>query len=328
MSAAGAEPRWSRFAERGSLFALRLARALYRLLGRRATRLLLAPIAAYFYVTGPRSRRASRDFLRAAWAHPEGRRAFRHRPGGADVFRHMHEFAVQIFDRAVVRVDDLSRIDFRHRGSEHLFRLAREGRGGILLGSHLGSFDMMRLLAGSHGLVVNVLMFTDQSERITRFLREIDPRSRVRVISLDPTSARTAFEIRACLARGEFVGILGDRVELQERDRAVSLPFFGRPAPFSLRPFLLAAVLGAPLLSAFCVREGEDAYRAEVELLFEGAPVPRRERRAQAISLLETWVRSLEARALAAPHQWFNFFDYWEGAAPLAQPLAREARAT
>lgn len=300
---------WSQLAESGSLFALRLMRRVYRLLGRRLSSWLLWPIALYFSIVRRDGRIAQRRYLsRLRAAAPE---LDLPKPSFATCVRHTHEFSVNLFDRMVAWGGELEDIEFLHRGSEHLFSLAEQGKGAILLGSHLGSFDMMRLLAGRHGLVVNVLMYTHHAERISRFLALLDPSHPVRVISLDPSSTRTAFEIRQCLDRGEFVGILGDRIWPGDTGRREWLPFLGHPAPFSLRPFLLAGVLGAPLLFSLCVRRGPATYQAVVEPLHPGGAVPRSEREAQAREWLEQYVARLEQGCRTTPYQWFNFYDSW-----------------
>lgn len=306
---------WTAFAERGSRLGIRVMAGIYRVLGRKVCRWMLAPVAAYFAATDRATRRASRDYLATVARLPEGRAALGGEPPGfREVVRHLHEFAVNLFDRMVAWGGGLGAIDFQHTGSEHLFRLAREGRGGILVGSHLGSFDMMRLLAGRYGLTINVLMFTEHAERLNAFFEELDPSSRVRVIRIDPRSLRTAFEVKACLARGEFVGILADRPDQGGRERAHLTRFLGREALFPLRPFLLAALFGAPLLLAVCVRQGESRYFAAVEPLWEERDVKRGERDACARALAEQYVRRLEAWCLEAPFQWFNFYDFWEPA--------------
>ncbi len=299
---------WAQVAESGTLAGLRAMHGIYRLLGRRLSSLLLWPVAGYFTCVDRSTRLAHRRYVEALResagddVHPP--------PSFVTALRHLHEFAVNLFDRMAAWGGGLDGIRFFHRGSEHLFRLAEEGRGAILVGSHLGSFDLMRLLAGRHDLVVNVLMYTRNAERITAFLRRLDPESQVRVISLEPESTRTAFEIRRCLDRGEFVGILGDRLWPGDRDHR-EISFLGRPAPFSLRTFRLAAVTGAPLLFAVCVRRDDATYEAVVEPLYEGGIVPRPEREALAVAWLEAYVHKLEQWCEVAPLQWFNFYDTW-----------------
>jgi predicted LPLAT superfamily acyltransferase len=304
--------RWD-VAERGSLAALRLMARLYRLFGRRISLALLYPIAAYFFLR-ERSRSVSRRYLARVWAHPEGRKHLARPPGFFAPFWHYHEFAVQIFDRMVLWGGGLAQLRMDHAGSEHLFALQRARRGALLLGAHLGSYDMPRQLAGSYGLVLNAVMFTAHAERINRFFEQLDPTSRVRVLSLQPGSLRTAFEVRACLDRGELVGILADRVPVGSGETPVLLPFLGREMAFPLSPFRLACMLGCPVLLSLCVRKGDAHYETVVRPIGGGAKVPRSEREKAAVELARAYVQGLEEACLRHPYQWFNFYDAWEGA--------------
>jgi predicted LPLAT superfamily acyltransferase len=304
--------RWD-VAERGSLAALRLMARLYRLFGRRISLALLYPIAAYFFLR-ERSRSVSRRYLARVWAHPEGRKHLARPPGFFAPFWHYHEFAVQIFDRMVLWGGGLAQLRMDHAGSEHLFALQRARRGALLLGAHLGSYDMPRQLAGSYGLVLNAVMFTAHAERINRFFEQLDPTSRVRVLSLQPGSLRTAFEVRACLDRGELVGILADRVPVGSGETPVLLPFLGREMAFPLSPFRLACMLGCPVLLSLCVRKGDAHYETVVRPIGGGAKVARSEREKAAVELARAYVQGLEEACLRHPYQWFNFYDAWEGA--------------
>jgi len=304
--------RWD-VAERGSLAGLRLMARLYRLLGRRVSLTILYPIAAYFFLREG-SRGASRTYLERVFAHPEGSKQLAGPPGFFAPFRHYHEFAVQIFDRMVLWGGGLWQLRMDHAGSEHLFALQREGRGALLLGAHLGSYDMPRQLAGSYGIVLNAVMFTAHAERINRFFEQLDPTSRVRVLSLEPGSLRTAFDVRACLERGELVGILADRVPIGSGETPVRLPFLGREMAFPLSPFRLACMLGCPVLLSLCLRKGDAHYETVVRSIGGGVRVPRRERDKAAVELARAYVQGLEEACVRHPFQWFNFYDAWETA--------------
>jgi len=284
----------------------------YRTFGRRATLALLYPVAAYFFAKDRALRAASRLYLERVWALPEGRAALGSPPGARAVFHHVLEFAINILDRMVIWGGEHEQIEIEHKGSEHLFRLWRRRRGGILLGAHLGSFDMLRLISEQAGVVVNVVMFTRHAAQINAFFEKLAPGSRVRVIQLDPGSVRTVFEIKACVDRGEFVGILGDRVWQGERSAVAS--FLGRPARFPLGPFLLPGLLDCPMLLALCLRTGPSSYEALALPFAEGGPVPRPERAKRAQELVESYARLLEEYCLRMPYQWFNFFDFWAAA--------------
>jgi predicted LPLAT superfamily acyltransferase len=244
------------------------------------------------------------------WATDEGRRALGHEPGLGDVLRHIYEFSINIFDRIVAWSGNLGEIEFRHDGSEIMFDLAAAGQGGFLIGAHQGSFDMMRLLADKYGMTVNVLMFTKHATRINAFFEQLDPSSRVRVLEIEPHSLKTAFVIRECIARGEFVGILADRIHPGARDRPVFVDFLGRRTAFALTPFVLASVLGCPVVHTQCIRIDDHTYESSARVLGKDLdPTLPRRRRAEA--LLREYAAGIEATCYRAPLQWFNFFDYW-----------------
>ena len=152
----------------------------------------------------------------------------------------------------------------------------------------------------------------------------MQPDARLRLIELDPGGVRSVFEIKACIERGEFVGILGDRLGPREHGRVATASFLGAPATFPLGPFLLAGLLGCPVLLSLCLRTGDARYETVVKVLSEGERVPRGQRETRARALLETYVRSLEQACSRAPLQWFNLYDFW-GAQAEPEPRARRA---
>jgi len=302
---------WAGKSERGNRGWLRFALWLYRNLGRWSVAAILVPITAYFIVFDSVTRRSSRAWLETAFATPEGRAALRRRPGWIAVFRHVYSFSSSGLDRLVVWAGGASSFRIDHSGGERLLELARQGRGAILLGAHFGSFDMLRLISSQYGLRLNVLMFTEHAARVNELFDSLGGESRMRVIFVDPGSVQVAFEIKACLARGEFVGILADRVHPGGRERPAATQFAGRRAAFPLSPFLLGAVLGAPVFLSVCISTGHLRYFAVTEPIFEGGSVPRNLREKVAHEMLETWVRRFEHYCLRAPKQWFNFYDFY-----------------
>jgi predicted LPLAT superfamily acyltransferase len=301
---------WTSAAERGSIGALRAMAWLYRHFGRSFSVMILTPIAAYFLLRDGKSRRASLQYLRRLHAWPKSG-AFEREPGLRESLRHFREFAINIFDRLCVWTDAADRIEIRD-DSEHVFRLARERRGAILLGAHLGSFDMLRVLSERQKFKVNVLMFTRHAAQITSFFERLHPGAGLSVIQSEPGSLRSIFEIKACIEHGEFVGILGDRIGPSEHGRVATASFLGRPARFPLSPFLLAGLLGCPVVLSLCLRTGDARYETVVKPLTLGGVVPRAEREQRARELLAAYARSLEEACSRAPYQWFNFYDFWD----------------
>lgn len=304
--------RWTRIAERGSLWGLRFTAWLFRAVGRGPTLVLVTLIVAYFFLTDRAGRRASAAYLRRVYATPAGRAALGHAPRTWDGFLHYRAFALSIVDRIAIwfgRTDDF-RLEIH--GFEPFDRLAAQKRGAIVLGAHLGSFDVMRMLAVRHRTVVNVLMFTRNAQHINQLFRELSPEVETHVIHVDPGSVESVFEVRRCLARGEHVAILGDRIEPGDRQRSSRVKLLGGEVELPQAPFLLASLLGCPVLFVVALRRGPQRYQVFTEQLAERVELPRAGREAALCELLTSYAARLEHHCLQAPYEWFNFYDYWE----------------
>jgi len=303
--------RWTRITERGTLLGMRVTVWCYRNFGRRVCLALAHVVVTYFFLTDGAGRKASRAYLARVWRDPRGRRVLGHRPGTWQSFLHYRAFALAIVDRLAIWSGALGEIEFDAHGIELVDRLTAEGHGALVIGAHLGSFDAMRLLAERTNTVVNVLMFTAHAQRINRIFRELSPDAGARVIAVEPGSVHSVFEIRACLARGEVVAILGDRVEAGDRGRTSRVPFLGDPVELPQAPFLLADLLGYPVFLMLALRIRTGRYTVHTEKLADRVRLPQNAREKGASELLTTYAARLENYCLEAPYQWFNFFDYW-----------------
>jgi predicted LPLAT superfamily acyltransferase len=283
----------------------------YRRLGGRVCGALVHLIVAYFFLTDRKGRRASAAYLRRVYATPQGRARLGKAPGRWQSFLHYREFALSIADRIGIWFGRVADFAYEMIGEEHFDRVAEQGRGAILVGAHLGSFDALRLLAQRKNSIVNVLMFTANAERINRLFRELSPDMDARVIRVDPESIDSVFAVRECLRRGELVAILGDRIEPGEQDRAVPTALFGDPVKLPQAPFLLAALLGCPVLLILAFREGRGRYCVFAEKLADRVELARRAREKGTAELLAAYAARLEFYCKRYPFQWFNFFDYW-----------------
>ena len=284
---------WRTQPERGSRAAMALMSWLTVKCGRPATRWLLPPICLYYAAFAPRARRASRAFLERALAR---------KASLGDVLRHQHAFASTLHDRFFFAQPAGLKVSIC--GAEEVERLLAKGRGCLLVGSHLGSFEVLRALGRMHGKRVNVVMH----EANARKMQATFPELQAGVIASG--EAGTMLRIKECLERGEVVGILGDRIVGEER--ALARPFLGDLAPFPLGPWLLATTLGVPVALFFGLYRGEDRYDVRFEVVCEGEALARPERSATAERWLDHYVARLEHYARAAPYNWFNFYDFWD----------------
>ena len=300
---------WAAASERGSHHSLRLAGWCFRHLGAGFLRVFRAPVAAYYTLFARSARRASREYL-AQLDRLEGRAGMPRRHW-LDTYRHFHCFADAILDRFSFWAGAYDGFDIEINGREHMQGLIESGRGAVLVGAHLGNFDVLRAISRDAGVRVNVLMFTANAQRINQVLAALDPDSEVRLIEVDPSSVSSAFALRRCVERGEFVAVLGDRVRQGGRSRVSRASFLGRPACFPQGPFLMAMILGLPTLLTLALKTGPRRYDVYLETLAGGEAVPARERGKVLQERVEAFAARVQHYCTLAPFQWFNFYDFW-----------------
>jgi predicted LPLAT superfamily acyltransferase len=304
---------WRQMPERGSTTALALIHWIGTRVGRGAGRLLLHPIALYFLLTATGPRRGSRLFLR---------RVLDREPGWFRVFRHIRWFAATILDRVFLLAGQADRFDLRVHGGATVLRQSASGRGCILLGSHLGSFEVLRAV-GETGprLRLNVLMNVDHNSAVTRFTNALNPDLAATIIPI--AGPETLLRVQERLAEGYMVGMLGDRVVAD--DRSVTCRFFGAEARFPSGPFLLAAMMQCPVILAFALYRGGNRYDVHFEELAAAIPAEVRRRPEDLRAWVQRYVDRLEHHARRAPYNWFNFYDFWDEQGPARRARGRTA---
>lgn len=292
---------WTQSAERSNRAILRLMVWISLVLGRPIGRLVLHGIAAYFLVFAPRARRASADYLRRVLGRP---------PTLAERFRHFFSFASTIHDRVYLLNGRFDLFDIEIVGTTCIDAAMADGRGVLLMGAHLGSFEVMRTLGRERtGRRIGMLMYEDNARKINATLAAINPAAVEDIIPLGRMASMLAAKER--LEAGHLVGMLADRGLGGDPRR--ELDFLGAPAHFPVGPFRVAAMLRRPVLFMTGLYLGGNRYRIHFEPLADFTAIGRDHRDAAIESAQRAYVARLEHHCRAAPFNWFNFFDFWGG---------------
>jgi predicted LPLAT superfamily acyltransferase len=296
---------WRKIPEAGTVFGIRMLVLLARTFGRRIAGWCLYLVALYYALIRGTARRSSRDYLQRVGESATF----------ANIVRHLHTFAQVSLDRLFFLTGRWESFRFEQRNHDLLVAAARSGRGVLLLGAHLGSFEVMRCRAKEVGLPINVVVDFSNAERINGVLRSLAPDVETRLISVADDSLAAMLAIRAAIDRGELVAILGDRppsTELKSgASRVVMSQFLGADAAFPAGPWLLAHTLRCPVYFVAGVYTRPNHYALHFEFLADEVRLDRHERAAALTRYSQTYASMLETYARSAPMNWFNFFDFW-----------------
>ena len=301
---------WSALGERGGTLGLKFFFATYKTFGRRAFTILLYPVMTYFYLTSPQARRASKDYLGRVERQLErdGRRPARR----LSSFQHFIRFGDSILDKTATWAGEVSSERVRYVNPDIFREIVESDRGGIFIGSHLGNLEALRAYGGMlKAFTVNALVFTRQSLKFMEFLAKANPKAVENFIQVDTLGPDSIMRLSAKIDAGEWIAMVADRTSVTKEDRAIYCDFLGSPAPFPEGPFVLASLLECPVYLVFCLKSN-DNYDVHLVRLANPLNLPRQTRRADLQLVVERFANKLEELCLAAPYQWFNFFDFWQ----------------
>jgi predicted LPLAT superfamily acyltransferase len=287
---------WMERPERGNLLGMKVLAWVALRLGRRCTRLFLWPICLYFLLFSPVACKAVRTFLM---------RATKHRPNIRDLFRHLFVYASTQLDRVYFLNGQIGLFDIRVYGERELSAVLAGGQGCFLMGSHLGSFEVLRVCGSQKsGIRISTLMHEESARKMNSVLRAINPAAPSEVIASGRIDSM--LKVRDRLDRGDCIGILADRALTE--NAALRLLFLETPADFSVGPFRLAVMLGRPMGFMVGLYRGGNRYDIHFEQLSFDAESPSKAKSEQA---LLAYVRRLEYYCRLVPSNWFNFYDFW-----------------
>ncbi|GLQ48316.1 acyltransferase [Dyella lipolytica] len=311
---------WQDQPEGGGRFSLRLLIGAALSCGRGFILLCLYPITLYYFLRRGPERRASREYLS---------RVFGRRATTWQVLKHLHCFAVTMADRIYLLAHGERDFDIEVNGMEPLQHYLAQGRGVLLIGSHQGSFEVLRALsARCPQIPLRVLLDKQKTPAITELLEALAPDVGEAVIDVSQGGAAITLAVAEACRAGGMVALLADRGRAHEVLRRVD--FLGQPAPFPTGPWLLAHTLQVPVMLCFGVYRGGRRYALSFESFAERVDIPREARNQALDGVLSHYAQRLEHYARLEPYNWFNFYDFWQqddhrAAAPARVNSMREA---
>lgn len=193
----------------------------------------------------------------------------------------------------------------RVEGMEHIEPYRTSGRGGVLLASHLGNWELCIAAGSARGVPIDVIVKRAKNPTAERFLRAFRSRSGAGFL----IEEGTARDILRSFAKGRFVAFVLD----QFMGPPIGLPvrFFGHEAGTAAGLALLVDGRDIPIFPVFSYRAPDGGLTAVVEkpLEFSQLPGTREER---LFRMTQAFNDTIESQVRRHPEQWLWLHRRWK----------------
>ncbi len=226
-------------------------------------------------------------------------------------WRQFHSFAATFGDRIDVerKKGELATT----QGKEGILEANKKGTGGILLMSHLGSYEVAARAFQKYGLKLLLMMGEKEARLVARDQRETlkERGITIQVAMGEKDSLLGGLEAIKFIREGGFVSIAGDLIWTEQRS-LLPVTFFGREVALASGPYLLALVTGAPLFILFTFRIKRGRHQVIVLPPRQVKTSSRSERDKALQESAQAYAEALEEMVRRYPFQWYIFEPFFQ----------------
>jgi len=184
----------------------------------------------------------------------------------------------------------------------------QEKKGVILVGGHLGNWELLGCAIAASGYPLWAVAFQQKNKRVGELFNQHHRLSGIRII----LKQHARQKIPEVLRRGNIIGLIADQ---DAGTKGVFVPFLGRPASTPAGPAVYSLRYRTPLVYAACIYSN-----GRYELHFDRIPTGnlRRFSRENLVEITKRFTQRLEEDVRRFPEQWFWMHRRWK-----TQPVAR-----
>ncbi len=300
-------PQWNEIKEKGGMLPLTLMLWFYRLGGRFLCRIILNFIILWYWLFSHTAKQASLLYLQKVHQFSGEQSPFPQMPTLANTYVHLMQFGESILDKIEGWLGHIPEEKLNLHG--HEFFKAHYQKGTIIVVSHFGNVELLRAIKSDHSQKLNVLVYQKHASKFNQFLKKLNDKADVSLVSVDELGIETALLLQEKLEQGEWIIVAADRVPVQS-DRVQSIPFLGDEAHWPQGAWILANLLKVPVLAVFCYRY-QNNFDVHIHKLADRIELPRATRMQSMQWVMRNYVALLEQHCIRAPYQWFNFYLFW-----------------
>jgi len=223
------------------------------------------------------------------------------------VFKNNYKLGQVLIDKVALLAGYSDKFTFDFEGEEYIREMAQKG-GGLLIGAHMGNWEIAGQLLERINTKVHILMLEAEHEKIKTLLDDVMTGKSMNIITIKDDFSHL-FLIKEALQKNEIVALHGDR--FMEGSKTVIKTFLGHKAKFPEGPFYLSVKYKKPVIFVSAVKETDSHYH-----FFASKPNDQEQsiltKDEQVNNLLNLYITELEIMLKNYPEQWFNYYYFWE----------------
>ncbi|WP_448699595.1 hypothetical protein ACFGVR_21355 [Mucilaginibacter sp. AW1-3] len=221
-------------------------------------------------------------------------------------YRNYNLLGQSLIDKVAVMSGIPNKLTFNFDGIENLHEIAALNKGGLLLTSHIGNWEVASHLFYEIDARINIVTFDGEDQRIKEYLESVTGKSKVNYIIIKDDMSHI-FAISDAFLNNELVCMPADR--FIEGNKTVTVKFLGADAKFPMGPFVLGAQFGVPVIFVYGMKESTYHYHFFANQLKEYLYLDRGEATQQMVA---DFVDYMENKVKQYPEQWYNYYNFWQ----------------
>jgi predicted LPLAT superfamily acyltransferase len=226
------------------------------------------------------------------------------------VFKNYIQLGKVFIDRFAILSGKDTDFTFDYNGEEYLHEMANQGKGGIIIGAHLGNWEVAGQLLDRIKRKVNIIVFDGERPEMKEFTDKVMKDRNINFIYIRPNSFYHLEKIDEVLKKGELIAMHGDRSFSEEA--MISENFLGDPAMFPTGPFFLANKYKLPVSFIFTLKDKKRHYSFFATKPRKYEYTNNLQKRKELVRIIiNDYIYHLEDFVKKYPYQWFNYHKFW-----------------
>ncbi len=226
------------------------------------------------------------------------------------IIKNFYIFGQVLLDKIALMSGIKTKFTYNFDGEDNLLDLVQNQKGGLLVGAHIGNWEIAGHLLERIKTKVHILMLDVEHERVKALLDRSLTQKKLNIIPIKEDMSHLIL-IKDAFARNEFVAMHGDR--FIGNAKHFYFDFFNEKAAFPSGPFYMAMKFDVPICFVSAVKENATHYHffATKPQIYKNIGNPKL-RDQQIKEILKTYINNIEIILKAYPLQWFNYYDFWK----------------